>query len=334
MKEQKLVSVIIPAYKTEAYIERCLKSLQAQTYSNLEIIVIDDKSPDKTGEICDNIAEQDPRIIVIHHEVNKGVSSARNSGLQICTGEYIAFVDGDDFISSTLVEECVTCIEKELSDVVIFNSSVVKNNQIINEHMDKKYFVDYYTVYKAIIEDKIPNYLWNKFFKAFCWEGITLPENTDFEDLMIMPKVFEGINKVSYLDKPLYFYNCDNESSITSNISSKSKYGLFCSFLYRQPLAKKMGMNDFVDYCRLRAIRSAVSGIGLNLVRDELNQSQVNHMLDYLRKEKNKVDMPKIGLKYKILLYGALRNQLISRIYGISMYTLERIKKMVLYKNI
>lgn len=78
MQEEKLVSIIIPAYKTEEYIERCLKSVQEQTYKNLEIIVIDDKSPDATGEICDRISKSDARIKVIHHSVNKGVSSARN----------------------------------------------------------------------------------------------------------------------------------------------------------------------------------------------------------------------------------------------------------------
>ena len=86
MQEEKLVSIIIPAYKTEKYIEKCLKSVQEQTYKNLEIIVIDDKSPDKTGEICDRIAKLDTRIKVIHHDTNKGVSSARNSGLKTRTG--------------------------------------------------------------------------------------------------------------------------------------------------------------------------------------------------------------------------------------------------------
>lgn len=329
MKEEKLVSIIIPAYKTERYIEKCLRSVQEQTYKNLEIIVIDDKSPDRTGEICDKIAKSDTRIKVIHHDSNKGVSSARNSGLKIRTGVYIAFVDGDDVVAPTLIEDCVRCIEINQSDAVIFNLAKIESGKIIERRIDEKFFINSDTVLRAIIEDKIPNYLCNKFFRSFCWDTISLVENTEYEDLMIMPKVFEGIKSVSYLDKQLYFYNCDNENSITSNISSKAKYGLFCSFLYRQPLARRLGMDEFVDRCRFRSIRSAVSGIGLNLVKRELSNDQVKHMMDYLKEEEKTNDMPKIGLKYHILLYGALHNQFLSKIYGKSMYLFESIKKQI-----
>lgn len=329
MQEEKLVSIIIPAYKTEEYIEKCLKSVQEQTYKNLEIIVIDDKSPDATGEICDRIAKSDTRIKVIHHSVNKGVSSARNSGLKIRTGVYTAFVDGDDIVASTLIEDCVRCIEKNQSDAVIFNLAKIENGQIIERRLDEKYFENSDTVFRAIIEDRIPNYLCNKFFRSSCWDTISLVENTEYEDLMIMPKVFEGVNSVSYLDKQLYFYNCDNENSITSNISSKAKYGLFCSFLFRQPIAKRLGMDEFVDRCRFRSIRSAVSGVGLNLAKRELSDEQVKHMIDYLKEEEMSQDMPKIGLKYRILLYGALHNQFLSKVYGKSMYLFEMIKKRI-----
>ena len=203
MQEEKLVSIIIPAYKTEEYIEKCLKSVQEQTYKNLEIIVIDDKSPDATGEICDRIAKSDTRIKVIHHSINKGVSSARNSGLKIRTGVYTAFVDGDDIVASTLIEDCVRCIEKNQSDAVIFNLAKIENGQIIERRLDEKYFENSDTVFRAIIEDRIPNYLCNKFFRSSCWDTISLVENTEYEDLMSMPKVFEGVNSVSYLDKQL-----------------------------------------------------------------------------------------------------------------------------------
>lgn len=156
---------------------------------------------------------------------------------------------------------------------------------------------------------------------------IRLKENTDFEDLMIMPLVFKNLSSVYYLQKALYFYNCDNENSITSNWSSKSKYGLFCSYLYRQPLAEELEMTEFVSYCCHRAIRSAVGGIGLNLAKPELQDKQVEHMLDYLKQEEQSSDMPPIGAKYQLLLYGALHAPIISKIYGHMMFSLERIKK-------
>ena len=117
-EKQVLVSIVIPAYKVEKYIKRCLESILGQSYKNLQIIVIDDASPDKTGEICDQIASKDSRIQVIHHSTNRGVSAARNSGIQVARGEYIAFVDGDDFIDRSLIERCIINIHS--SDVVIF----------------------------------------------------------------------------------------------------------------------------------------------------------------------------------------------------------------------
>ena len=106
----KLVSVIIPAYNIERYISRCLDSIMAQTYNNLEIIVIDDGSKDQTAEILDDYQKRDSRIIVVHKE-NGGVSSARNNGLDIATGDYISFVDGDDLIESNMYEILVKILE-------------------------------------------------------------------------------------------------------------------------------------------------------------------------------------------------------------------------------
>ena len=324
-----LVSIVVPVYKAEDYIGKCIESLQNQTYSNLQIILIEDGSPDNSGQICDDYAEKDNRITVIHHDYNMGVSKTRNDGLAIVKGKYIAFVDGDDYVAPTMIEDCLSTIQKEQVDVVVFDIAVLENGTITPRHMDKRHFVNIKTAYTALIEDKIPNYLCNKFFKATAWKEIRLKENTDFEDLMIMPLVFKNLSSVYYLQKVLYFYNCDNENSITSNWSAKSKYGLFCSYLYRQPLAEELGMKDFVRYCRHRAIRSAVGGIGFNLAKPELQEQQVEHMLDYLRLEEQSSDMPPIGAKYQVLLYGALHAPIISKLYGHIMFSLEYIKKFL-----
>ena len=323
-----LVSIVIPVYKAEDYIGKCIESLQNQTYGNLQIILIEDGSPDSSGQICDDYAVKDNRITVIHHDHNMGVSKTRNDGLTIVKGKYIAFVDGDDYVAPTMIEDCLSTIQKEQVDVIVFDIAVLENGTITPRYMDKRHFVNIKSAYTALIEDKIPNYLCNKFFKATAWKEIRLKENTDFEDLMIMPLVFKNLSSVYYLQKVLYFYNCDNENSITSNWSAKSKYGLFCSYLYRQPLAEELGMKDFVRYCRHRAIRSAVGGIGFNLAKPELQENQVEHMLDYLRMEEQSSDMPPIGAKYQLLLYGALYAPIISKIYGHMMFSLERIKKI------
>lgn len=126
-QNRPLVSIVIPVYKAENYIGKCIESLQHQTYSNLQIILIEDGSPDSSGRICDDYAVKDDRITVIHHERNMGVSKTRNDGLAIVKGEYIAFVDGDDYVAPTMIEDCLSTINEKQVDVVIFDISVVEN---------------------------------------------------------------------------------------------------------------------------------------------------------------------------------------------------------------
>lgn len=114
---KNMVSIIIPVYKTESYLAKCIESCMHQTYQNIEIILIEDGSPDRYGEICDAYAKQDERIRVIHKE-NTGVSDSRNEGLEIASGEFIMFVDSDDWIDAEMVEELVTAQQKYDVDLV------------------------------------------------------------------------------------------------------------------------------------------------------------------------------------------------------------------------
>ena len=116
MNEEKLLSVIVPVYKVEPYLHRCIDSIRNQTYKNLQIILVDDGSPDNCGKICDEYAELDARIIVVHQK-NGGASAARNKGLRYAVGDYVAFVDSDDWIASTMYETLVRMIERNDLDI-------------------------------------------------------------------------------------------------------------------------------------------------------------------------------------------------------------------------
>ena len=126
-KEKPLISVIVPVYKVEQYLHRCVDSILAQTYTNLEIILIDDGSPDRSGEICDEYAAKDSRIRVIHQE-NAGVSAARNAGLDACTGDYLTFLDSDDYLDDTLFDACVIEIRKHTPDLIDYGFRFVDAN--------------------------------------------------------------------------------------------------------------------------------------------------------------------------------------------------------------
>ena len=124
MNNTPLISVIVPVYNVEKYLRKCVDSIVNQTYKNLEIILVDDGSPDNCGKICDEFAEMDNRVMVIHKE-NGGLSSARNAGLDIATGEYITFVDSDDYIENDTYEKVVVAINKFDSDLIFFREKSV-----------------------------------------------------------------------------------------------------------------------------------------------------------------------------------------------------------------
>lgn len=131
---ETIVSIIVPVYKVEKYLQRCVDSIRNQTYKNLEIILVDDGSPDKCPQICDEYAKLDERIKVVH-KINGGLSSARNAGLASTTGNYVTFVDSDDWIELDTIEYCVCLIEENKADAVQYGIELVSDMNIkINQH--------------------------------------------------------------------------------------------------------------------------------------------------------------------------------------------------------
>lgn len=203
------ISIIVPVYKVEKYLRRCIDSILAQTFKNFELILIDDGSPDNCGKICDEYAEKDKRIVVIHKK-NEGCSAARNDGLKISKGKYIGFVDSDDTIESTMYEEMYNLIEKENFDVVhcdIFTINLLENT-------------------KYIFKFKKPNYsptVWSKLFKKELIQKykIEFPLNAHMgEDLSFTEKYMLIGNNIGYTDSILYNYIL-NESSVSFNLKKR-----------------------------------------------------------------------------------------------------------------
>lgn len=219
---QPLVSVIIPIYNVEAYLQRCVASVRNQTYENLEIILVDDGSPDKCGSICDKLAGEDKRIVVIHKQ-NGGLSDARNHGLSVAKGEYIVFVDSDDYIAPFFVENLFDALVKTGSDVALCSYAVVstdeckgfrevteetemeicdRNELLMNlydaNHQDATYFI----------------VAWNKLYKRSLWEEIRFPKGKIHEDEATTYKIFDKCQKGVYVKTPMYGY-FTSDSSIT-----------------------------------------------------------------------------------------------------------------------
>ncbi len=215
---QELISIIVPIYKVEKYLNKCIESILNQTYSNLEIILIDDGSPDKSGDICDFYKNKDSRIKVIHKK-NEGVSSARNIGLDISKGKYIMFVDGDDYIDKNMVMGLYRLIKEQSADIAIGGvNDVDENNNQVN--MSKKvttFTINQLEAIRELLDEKYFNSVcWGKLYKANLWENKRFSEDSKIaEDLEILYIVFESVQKVVVNTEKCYYYYTVRQTSVT-----------------------------------------------------------------------------------------------------------------------
>lgn len=218
---QPLISVIIPAYNIENYIERCVKTVCEQTYENLEIIVIDDGSTDQTGKIIDRLAEKDSRILSIHKE-NTGVSAARNTGLDRATGDYIGFVDGDDIIDKDMYELLIKNALEYDADISHCGYQMVFPNRVDYYHNTKEIVIqdNFRGLYDLIKADKVEPGLCNKLYRKEIIGDNRLEEKIRInEDLLFNYVLFKRSKKSVFEDLPKYHYVVRKNSATTSNIN-------------------------------------------------------------------------------------------------------------------
>ena len=206
------ISVIVPIYNVEQYLDKCIESIINQTYTNLEIILVDDGSPDNCPAMCDNWAKKDKRIIVIHQD-NKGGGAARNAALDVATGEIIAFVDSDDYISENMFEHLYKLIESG-ADIAECNYVMVNDDNICFENAESE--ITLYSPKDAMLEH-IQNKLfrqviWNKLYKKNTINNIRFPINTKIDDEFFTYQVIGNANTLIHSDKICYAYRQQNTS--------------------------------------------------------------------------------------------------------------------------
>lgn len=177
----KKLSVIVPIYNVEKFLRRCIDSIINQSYSNLEIILVDDGSTDKSGRICDEYSKIDLRIKVVHLD-NGGVSRARNIGISLSTGEYLSFVDSDDYISSEMYEKMIYILENENLEIVSCGAYIVKNNKILGRQGSGKLKIYSKEEILPLVLQDYNNTVWDKVYKREVFNGVKFPEGRVFED--------------------------------------------------------------------------------------------------------------------------------------------------------
>lgn len=274
----KLISVIVPVYNIETVVERCIKSIVEQSYKNLEIILVDDGSTDNSANICDEWGKKDSRIKVVH-KINGGLSDARNSGLDVASGEYISFIDGDDFIDKDMYKNMIYYIIKYDCDICICGMCKTENGQ---EFVTRPYnyenkeftILDSESGIKEVLSDKIDVSSCNKLYKRNIFWKVRFPYGRTNEDFAIVYKLFFFSKKIIVINKNYYkyvqrdgsitttkfnerqfdkFYNCiEMLEFIKSNISNLTmyaeKYLWYQTFCLLKTLYVKKIFENYKDY--------------------------------------------------------------------------------------
>ena len=216
------ISVIVPIYNVEQYLDQCVQSILNQYYSHLEIILVDDGSEDRCPQMCDDWASKDPRIIVIHKN-NGGLSDARNAGLDICTGDYIAFVDSDDWINLGMFLLMMQAIEQEEADLCACG--------IISCYQDREVRwgnKEYLTGNSEVMLDRLysdsvfPVCSWNKLYRRELWTGLRFPVGKICEDAFTTYLILHKSEKIVQIKEALYYYRIRPKSIMTSTFSKSS----------------------------------------------------------------------------------------------------------------
>ena len=214
MNQNHLVSVIVPIYKVESYLPRCIESIINQTYKNLEIFLVDDGSPDNCGRIADEYAHKDLRIKVLHKE-NGGLSDARNYALDFITGEYVTFIDSDDTVDPKYIEILVDLISKSNTNVSMVGYQIFDDNMSISVYDGGPFEKVIYSQEKALqkaLKVQLMQSAWGKLYKRQIFKDLRFPKGMLYEDLAIFYDVIDMSNGIAYIDLPLYKYYLRSDS--------------------------------------------------------------------------------------------------------------------------
>ncbi len=278
---EELISIVIPVYNVEEYLDRCLDSVVNQTYKNLEILLIDDGSTDSSSKICDDWAARDKRIKVIHKK-NAGLGMARNTGIENATGNYICFFDSDDYVDLEIINRAYLLIKKESADITIFGLSCIDNEGNFTKKFELK--GDQKVFFGKDVQDFFLPDLINSRSKEIKLQGLSLSACVCLFDLNLIKRVgwrfvsekeilsedsyslialYQYINKVAVLDKAGYYY-CHNNDSL-SHVYREDRYKKIKEFY-----TKCVELQNRLGYCE--RVKERISRLYLGFCIEAIKQ--------------------------------------------------------------
>jgi glycosyltransferase involved in cell wall biosynthesis len=259
MENTPLISVIVPVYNVEPFLRRCINSIISQTYRNLEIILVNDGSTDNCGKICDEYAKNDNRVVVIHKD-NGGLSSARNAGLGAASGQYVGFVDSDDWITLDMYETLYSMFHETNCDVAQVATMAVADTDaslpdrkhepksIKGKDILRKYLFD------GLLSRHESHSVWSKLYKLKLFDTVKFPEGFIYEDIATNYKILLKCDKFAYTEKYCHYYFTNN-SSITRRGANKKDFDIFIAFDELYELARDETYKDIAYLAKIKRDR-------------------------------------------------------------------------------
>ena len=330
--EQPLVSIVVPVYNVEKYVERSIRSILVQTYSNFELILVNDGSKDNSLDICKRLASEDNRIIIIDKD-NEGVSKARNDGIDKASGKYIMFIDSDDTMEKNMVHNMVLAAEKNNMDLVMcgYNYNVLENNKIIssievlssekiivNNNLIKSYAIE------QMLSDLMIHSIWNKLYKREIIKkfNIRYKEGLDFgEDLFFSLDYIYNINSLYVVEECLYnYYQYNNNNNLTSKYRS-NKFDIIKIWIRKLDwFSKNISDSKTLDYISWLKTRWILSCCAYVMHGNETHREKRKHIKEILENQQIEVANSSKYIGYtKLILEKILCKKKITLVYLLSL---------------
>ena len=316
IKDNELISVIVPIYKTQNDLKNCVNSIIKQSYKKLEIILVDDGSPDKCPQICDELEKTDVRIRVIH-KANGGLSDARNAGLEMANGQFIIFVDSDDMIHNEMIERLYKACIRNNTKMAVCNfrsvdTSIFSYDKIIKEYVDDntiellnsenaiKYSLDVYKMFQVSA--------WNKLYHRTLFENIRYPVGKYYEDIGTTYKLIDGCDNVSYLHAELYFYQIRVGSITHSGFNNRDLDKIeYCNEIKEFISRKYPGiLNEALIYQYVYCYMKIVDKI---LDCKKIDNTYLDKMLNEMKQNRKNINLSKVPFKKKFSFSFLLWNK-------------------------
>lgn len=295
------ISIIVPVYNVQKYLDKCIQSIINQTYKNIEIILVNDGSTDNSGVICEKYADIDSRIIYINKQ-NGGLSSARNAGLDVCSGDYIGFVDSDDYIDSSMYEKMLSFMISEGCDIVecgvnyctdtevdyfrIQNNEVVSGKDALKRHLD---------ITSKLLLPRTA--VWSKLYKRKFWSEDRFPLGHVHEDYLLTCKDLYIAEKVGLLKEGLYFHLTTNKNSIVNSKFSNRDLYKEKQMSYRIDFLKENNEVELLEYARASYYNNLITTIWKC---QENSMPEAYHYINIFREEISYVLKSLLSIRKKL----------------------------------